>query len=103
MQYKSITLELLESHPDLAGRLKAENLFTEALEICSTDLRTRSLELTDQLAQSHPYQGREELSYQAFEIALRELEGRVRFAAQPDLPPQPGQLIEFLRRHTPAA
>lgn len=101
MQYKTITLELLESFPDLASRLKRGGQFIAALEVCSTDFRTRHLTLTDFLRLSHQQGGPEELYRRAFEIALRELEARIRTAGRSEGLAHPDLLIEYLRRHTP--
>jgi hypothetical protein len=101
MQYKTITLDLLESHPVLADRLKTAGRLLAALETCSTGLRARHLSLTDQLSQSNPQAATEDLSRRAFEIALRELEDRIRHADRPETPAPADLLIEYLRRHTP--
>lgn len=101
MQYKTITLELLESFPEMALTLKSADRFLAALEACSTDLRTRHLSLMDLLCRTNPQTGTEELSSRAFEIALQELEARIQFAGQPATLAHPDQLIEYLRRHTP--
>jgi len=102
MNYKTVTLELLQDRPPLHERLKRDRLLLAALEACSTDLRTRHLTLARQLSQSWPEASPEQTSKEAYEIAIHELRQRITVAALPDAPVPTDQLIDFLRLHTPA-
>lgn len=101
MLYKTITFELLESHPELSDRLQRAGMLHLALEACSRDLRTHHLLLTDRCYQARPTDGPEACSRQAFEIALRHLEDRIRGAADTQAAAEPEQLLERLRLATP--
>lgn len=101
MMYKTITFELLESHPELTDRLSRARLLHLALEACSRDLRTHHLLLTDLYYQARPTDGPEACSRQAFEIALRHLEDRIRASADTRMAAEPEQLLERLRLATP--
>lgn len=101
MMYKTITFELLELHPELADRLKRAGLLHLALEACSRDLRTHHLLLTDRFYKARPTDGPEDCLRQAFEIALRHLEERIRQAADTQLAAEPEELLERLRLATP--
>lgn len=102
MNYKTVTLELLQDQPQLHDLLKRDRLLLAALEACSTDLRTRHLTLVRQLSQSRPEASPEQTSLEAYEIAVHELYQRIGAAARPDEPIPADQLIDFLRLHTPA-
>lgn len=101
MNYKTVTLELLQDQPQLYDRLKRDRLLLAALEACSTDLRTRHLALARQLSQSRPEASLEQTSLEAYEIAVHELHQRIEAAALPDESIRADQLIDFIRLHTP--
>lgn len=103
MQYKTITLQLLEDHPELHERLRAARRLLEALEVCSTDLRTRHLALADSLSNSQPGRNQTQVSSESFEIAVAELLGRIRAASLPDEPLSLDELMDHLQDRTPPA
>lgn len=102
MNYKTITLELLQEHPLLHVRLKQGRQLLAALEACSTDLRTRHQKLVEQLSLARPKDSPAQLSLESYEIAIQELTERLRAAGRTTDPIPTEHLLDFLRHHTPA-
>jgi hypothetical protein len=70
MLYKTILLELIDSHPELRRRLKAERLHLAAIELYSRELRTMHLELIEQLIRQNPSLDPIQARHSAAEVAL---------------------------------
>jgi hypothetical protein len=77
MLYKTMVLGLLESRPQLHDRLLHSRILLQVLDTCSTDLRTRHLSLRDRLLQQKPGSNPIQITSEAMEIALKELEARL--------------------------
>jgi hypothetical protein len=97
MQYKTITLELLQSLPQLFDRLRIADQLLAALEACSMNLRTRHLMLTSELSQSRPQTSEQQIKQESFEIALQELQNQLLSVSLPDQTLSSEQLLETLR------
>lgn len=74
MQYKTIILPLLEQRPMLYGRLRAERTLLAALDRYSQELKTRHEGWKDRLWRARPDSDESQVSAEALEIALKELE-----------------------------
>jgi hypothetical protein len=84
MQYKTIVLELLQQRPQMHQQLCKNYTLMTALEMCATELKARHQELKEQLAQAKPASEASQISSEAFEMALKELEDRLPPALRTD-------------------
>lgn len=101
--YKTIVYELLLDHPMLHERLRREGTLLESMEQLAVAFRACHLNRIKELIQSRPGSDPAQLSSEALELALQEL--------QDSLPPESpvsdetfrlDQAMEFLQRHMPA-
>jgi hypothetical protein len=74
MQYKTIILSLLEQRPALYGQLCRQRTLLAALECHSLELKTRHEGWKDRLRRAKPDSDESQVSAEALEIALKELE-----------------------------
>ncbi len=81
MLYKTIVLQRIQHHPHLHDQLRHQRQLLAVVDRCSTNLRTRHLELSQQLIQKSPGRNPDQVTQEAFEIALEEFETH--------LPPEP--------------
>jgi hypothetical protein len=77
MQYKTIILELLQQRPQLYEQLRKGHGLLTTLEICAKELKASHDAMIEQLRQARPQSGPRQISSEAFEIALKELEDRL--------------------------
>ncbi len=77
MQYKTIILEMLEQRTELHEQLLRERKLLTTLEIYAKELKSSHEALTEQLGQARPGSDPSQLSSEAFEMALMELENRL--------------------------
>jgi hypothetical protein len=76
MQYVTLTLQLIRMYPEIHNQLKRERAMLPTVNRLARELKTRHEELKTLLAQTRP--GSElQISSEALEIALRELEERL--------------------------
>lgn len=74
MQYKTIVLHLLEQQPKLYHRLRKERQLLPALERYAHQLKTFHNEWQETLRQARPQSEQSQLSSEALELALKDLE-----------------------------
>ena len=84
MQYKSIVLSLIQARPHLHDELRQASQLLAAVDHCSTTLKTRHQELTRTMSEKSPGRNPDQLSREAFEIALEEFESRLPTARDQD-------------------
>lgn len=103
MQYKTIVLELLKSRTRLHEQLRRARLLMPAMETCASLLKASHEEWIASLTKSQPGSDPGQISSQALEFSLKELEDRL-----PDELPTPGdetlfldEAMAFLRKATP--
>ena len=84
MQYKTIVLELLQQRPEIHHQLRKERKLLLTMEHYATELKTIHQAWMELLAQMRPGSDRSQLSSEALEIALKELEDRLPSASAPD-------------------
>lgn len=77
MQYKTIILELLKQRPEMHEQLRQEHKLLATLEIYAKELKVSHQALTEQLRQASPDIDQSQISSEAFEMALKELEDRL--------------------------
>lgn len=80
MQYKTIVLHLLEQRPALYARLRRQRAVLEALDHYAAELRACHQRWTDRLSLSRPDSDESQISAEALELALADL--------QDSLPPE---------------
>jgi hypothetical protein len=73
MQYKTITLGLIEEYPILYERLRASRTMLTALDRYAQTLKTRHQAWMTELRQVRPGSAESQLSSEALELALEEL------------------------------
>lgn len=105
MQYKTITLELMQQHTELYDRLLKGRTLLPALEYYAGELRENHLDWKVRLAEALPGSDPSQVASEALEIALKELEGSLASASPLD---ETGPLsldaaMAFITRHTPPA
>lgn len=104
MQYKTLTLQLLEQHPQMYHRLRKERRLLTTLEFHATQLRAHHLALIEVLSWLHPASD-EQIASEALEIALKALEDHLSSGSAPqdNGPISHDQAMAWLRRHSPPA
>lgn len=105
MQYKTIILELLKERPQMHERLRQERKLLPALEIYARELKASHQGWMEALTMLRPGSNPAQISSEAMETALKELEERL-----PAESPAEGeetlsldQAMAFIRRHTSRA
>jgi hypothetical protein len=101
--YKTIVLELLKDRPVLHEQLRVSGTLLPTMEQLAVAFRACHLNRMKELAEARPGSDPSQLSSEALEMALQEL--------QDSLPPESlpsdetfrlDQAMAFLQRHTPA-
>ena len=103
MQYKTIILELLQQRPRMHEQLRQERKLLTAVEIYAKELKESHEAMTEQLRQAKPESDPRQLSSEAFEMALKELEDRFPPASPMDDQEARALLYEaiaFVRNHS---
>lgn len=84
MQYKTIILELLQQRPQMHEQLRQERKLLTTMEIYAKELKESHQALMEQLRQAKPDSDPSQISSEAFEMALKEMEDRLPPASQAD-------------------
>jgi hypothetical protein len=84
MQYKTIVLELLQQRPEIHDQLRKERKLLLTMERYAKELKTSHQAWMELLFDLRPDSDRSQLSSEALEIALKELEDRLPAASGPD-------------------
>jgi hypothetical protein len=84
MQYKTIVLELLQQRPEIHSQLRKERKLLLTMERYAKELKTSHQAWMELLFDLRPDSDRSQLSSEALEIALKELEDRLPAASGPD-------------------
>ena len=107
MQYKTITLALLQQHPTLHRELQSSGTLLQTLDRYATMLRTLHLAWMDTLGRERPGRDPSQVSSEALEMALQELQDALPADSTPNAgAPETLSLdaaMAFIRRHTPPA
>ena len=77
MQYKTIMLQLLEQQPDLYHQLRRSRQLLPALDQYANQLKTLHESWKETLVQASPERDGSQVSSEALEMAIQELEGRL--------------------------
>jgi len=84
MQYKTIILEMFQQRPRLHEELRQQRKLLIALEIYANELKESHEAITGQLRKARPDSDPAQISSEAFEMALKEMEDRLPPASQAD-------------------
>lgn len=103
MQYKSMILELLHQQPQRYEQLRKERKLLPAMERYAKELKTMHEAWMPLLAQLRPGSDLSQLSSEALEMALKEMEDRLRSESQGNESLFLDAAMLFVRRHTPSA
>ena len=77
MHYKTIILELIQQRPEMHEQLRQERKLLTTMEMYARELKQSHEAITQQLRQASPESEPSQISSQAFEMALKELEDRL--------------------------
>lgn len=86
MQYKTIVLEMLEQRTELHEQLRQQRKLLTTMEMYAKELKASHEAILNQLHQAQPESDRSQISSEAFEIALKELEDRLPPVSAMDAP-----------------
>src|SRR5258708_7698714 len=105
MQYKTIILELLRNRPQMHEQLRQERKLLSTMERYAKELKASHEAWKEMLSQMRPGSSQTQVTSEALEIALKELEDRLPSASPWDT--SPTQFLDaamlFVRRRTPRA
>ncbi len=105
MQYKTLTLHLLEQRAEIHDYLRRQRLLITTLDRYSEDLKASHEAYQERLTRSRADWDRSQIASEALELALKDLENRLRT----EFPPQEEETMtlegamDFIRRRTPPA
>ena len=77
MHYKTIILEMLEQRPKMREELRQSRKLLPTLEFYASELRDSHDDWKDRLLEARPDSDPSQISSQAMELALKELEDRL--------------------------
>jgi hypothetical protein len=102
MQYKTIVLELLQQRTQMHDQLRRERKLLPAMEQFARELKTSHHAWKEQLSELRPESDPSQITSEALEMAIKELEDRL----PPVSPPENNEPLSldgamaFIRRHT---
>lgn len=104
MQYKTLTLEMIQNNPELHEQLRASRSLLATVERCALLLKERHTSIQEELSERHPELGEMQLKCQAGEIALAELEQVLsQIGTSNENACSLDEAMAYLRRHQPPA
>lgn len=105
MQYKTIVLEMLQDRPALHQQLRSTRTLFQALDEYASALKTSHTRWMEQLRGQRPGSEESQLSSEALELALEDLQESLppESAADEGEGPSLDGAMAFLSRHTPSA
>jgi hypothetical protein len=102
MLYKTIVLVLLNQHTELHEQLRVTRRLLPTLETWAKDLKTSHEAWKETLLQAKPGSDPIQISSEALEIALKELEDRMPSASPQDENETLDKAMAHVRSHTPS-
>jgi hypothetical protein len=105
MQYKTITMELLQEQPELYGQLLSGKRLLPAIDAYAVLLRTSHELWKERIGRANPNSDPRQIAAEALELAIQELRDRLPSAspAEESEPLSLDAAMAFLRRHSPNA
>jgi hypothetical protein len=77
MQYKTITLELLQQRPEIHDQLRKDRKLLLTMELYARELKTNHEAWKETLSGQRPGSDQSQIASEAMEMALKELEDRL--------------------------
>jgi hypothetical protein len=84
MQYKTIILEMFQQRPRMHEELRRQRKMLTAVEIYANELKESHEAIAGQLQKARPDSDPRQISSEAFEMALKEMEDRLPPASRAD-------------------
>jgi hypothetical protein len=104
MQYKTITLELIQERPELYERLRSSNRLLPSMDAYAIELKAYHESWMQQLSAARPKGDPIQTAAEALEQAIEQLRERLPSESQADEDgPSLDGAMAYLRRHTPTA
>ena len=100
MQYKTIALELLQQQTELHEQLRASRSLMPTLERCATELKASHQTWKETLSLAKSGSNPTQVASEAMELAIQELEGRLRHASQAVEPHSLDKAMAYVRSHS---
>jgi chromosome segregation ATPase len=97
MHYKTTVLELLQQRPQMHQQLQQQRKLLTTMEAYAKELKASHEAWKEQLAEAKPGSEASQISSEAFEMALRELEDRLPPASRADDHDSLDQAMAFIR------
>ena len=105
MQYKTISLALLQEHPGLYERLRSSKMLLTAMDVYAIELKDLHEAWIGMIRQESASSDPRQIASAALELAIEGLRDRLLCASPKDeTEPMPlDATMTFIRRHTPPA
>ena len=100
MQYMTMALELLRQRTELHEHLRATRNLLPTLERCASELKASHEAWKETLSEAKPGSDPIQIASEAMEMAIQELEGRLRHASQTQDPLSLDQAMAYIRSHS---
>ena len=102
MLYKTIILELLKQRPQMHEQLRQSRKLLPAMEFYAQELKASHEAWKENLSQAKPDSDQSQITSEAMEMALKEVEDRLPSASHPDdnEPLSLDAAMAFIRNHT---
>jgi hypothetical protein len=104
MHYKTIALQLIQERPELYEQLRSGKMLLTAMDAYAIELKASHEHWKEQLGRAKPGRDPRQISSEALELAIEDLQDRLPSASPKD---EPELMIDgamaFLRHHTPPA
>jgi hypothetical protein len=84
MQYKTIILQLLEQNPQIRDQLKRDRQMLPTMERYALELKANHEAWGEMLSQANPASDQSQITSQAMELALKDLEDHLHSEFQQD-------------------
>ena len=84
MQYKTIVLELLQQRPEMHEQLRTSRTLLSTVELYARELKTSHEAWKETLSQERAVSDQSQISSEAMELALKEMEDRLPAALPSD-------------------
>ena len=102
MQYKTMTLELLQARTELYEQLRLTHRLLPTLETLAMELKASHETWTETLAREKPESHPSQIASEALELALKELQDRLPPASPRDEGETLDAAMAFVRSRTPS-
>jgi hypothetical protein len=84
MQYKTITLELIQENPELYERLRSTKRLLPSMDAYAIDLKSLHDQWKERLSNKHPGSDPRQIASEALELAIQDLQALLPCASPKD-------------------